>query len=501
MKKIIYIMAALCFLGCEGFLEKEPQDALTADGFYETANDATLAVNAAYSTFQNLNYYGFNFPVLSNISGGDAVKGGFGAGDRPSYLQFGSYEVNSGNLRAKEYFISAFGGVNRANQVLDNVTEMDLADDFPESLKNRILGEARFLRALNYYNLVLTFGGMPLVSSVPTVTDEPLPRASVQETWDFIIQDLEIAEGLLPATYHVDGERQNVGRATSGAANAMLARIHAFRGNWNDVRTYADAVINDTEGNYGLAGDYGSNFGSDGNNNVESIFEIQYTAGVTSVNVWSGPGGGGDWNSNQLSRYAHPQEQPAGAGGWAFMQPTQDLVDDYEAGDLRLPATVYQTGDAIGAEVFDPASTNHLANAGMFGLKKYTIPNDGNSGQGNAINYKIIRFAEVLLLKAEAENELVGPTAAALDPINLVRNRAGLLPIDATNNPGLDQTMLRDLIVHERRVELAMEGIRFFDLTQRGLAESELGSRGFSAGDEIFPIPSDELDLTGWDQN
>lgn len=493
MKNIAIICITLTFvlLACEEFLEVQPQDSLTTTGFYNTADDAIAAVNAAYDGFQHLNYYGFNYPMILNISGGDAVKGGYGAGDRAEYLEFGNYSVTNENIRNTELYQAAWGGVNRANSVLDNVSQMEVGSDFSQELKDRILGEATFLRAIHYYNLVLGYGGMPLYEEVPSVDSDPLPRASREDTWAFIIQDFKDAAAALPDTY--DGA--NLGRATRGAANAMLARISAMLGNWQDVITYTDAVIN-SPANYALAEDYGSNFDGTGNNNVESIFEIQYTLSNTSLNVWSDAG---DWNSNGISKYASPQVDNS---GWAFMSPTENLVNDYENGDLRLPATVYRPGDPFGDTTFDPTRGTHLANAGQYGLKKYTgLDLDQTNGNGFDINWKIIRFGEILLLRAEAENELNGMTDAALEPLNRIRARAGLPAVNPTNNPGLNQDMLRDIILHERRVELAFEGVRFYDLIYRNRAVEVLGPRGFENSDQLFPIPPSEIALTGWDQN
>lgn len=496
MKKLKYILLTTLFFGCDDFLNIDPQDSLTSSGFYQTENDAISAVNAAYDAFQTLNYYGFNLPVLTNVSAQDAVKGGFGAGDRSGYLEFANYTVNESNTRSKEFFQTAFGGINRANQVLDNITPVQTGPNMSEVVKNRVLGEARFLRALNYYNLASAFGGMPLFESVPKVDSEPIPRATKEETWNFIIRDFEAAAGLLPDNYNAG----DLGRASKGAARAMLARIHAARGEYAIAKTYIDQVMTSSAG-YDLAPTYAENFGETGNNNLESIFEIQYSHGTTSLNVWSGTG---DWNSNQVSRYTAPQEAPTPAeGGWAFMQPSQDLVDDYESGDLRLDATVYQDGDPIGDGFFTPNETSHAGNAGQYGNKKYTTVNsDGTGGQGAAINYKVIRFAEILLLKAEVENELnAGVPSSALEALNRVRTRAGLTEVNATNNPGLDQVMLRDIILHERRIELAMEGVTFFDFNLRGLGVQMYGDHGFEAGDELFPIPASEIELTGWQQN
>lgn len=492
MKKIIYVcsIVLITLFSCDDFLEIEPQDSLTSTGFYITAKDAVLAVNAAYDGFQTLNYYGLNYPMMLNLSGGDAVKGGFGAGDRAQYLEYINFNVTDGNIRTQEFYQSAWGSINRANQVLDNVGIMETGPEFSEALKSRILGEATFLRALHYYNLVLGFGGMPIYTTVPKIEDDPFPRASIDDTWAFIIQDLQDAAASLPDAY----ESADLGRATKGAANAMLARISAFRGNWSDVVTYTNAVISSPAG-YDLAPDYGSNFDGSGNNNIESIFEVQYTISSTSLGVW---GQAGDWNSSALSRYSAPQLEN---GGWAFMSPSQDLVDDYEAGDLRLAATVYQTGDPYNGGTFDPTAGTHAANAGNFGLKKFTGVGDDTNGLGFAINLKLVRFGEILLLKAEAENELNGPTATALDPLNRIRVRAALPEVNAVNNPGLDQSVLRDILLHERRIELSYEGVRFYDVIHRGRAAEFFGARGFEPGDELFPIPPAELEETGWEQN
>ncbi|WKN44933.1 RagB/SusD family nutrient uptake outer membrane protein [Tunicatimonas pelagia] len=491
MKKLLYFILIIGVAACDDFLEEEPQDSLTVLDFYNNAQDAIAAINAAYDGFQHLDYFGFNYPMILNISGADAIKGGFGAGDRPGYLEFGNYNVTAENTRSLEFYRSAWGGVNRANGVLVNVGDMVVDSDFSQELKDRILGEAHFLRAIHYYNLVLGFGGMPLYEEVPSVGDEPLPRTSIEETWDFIIADFQAAAMMLPATY----DAANQGRATSGAANAMLARIAALQGRWDDVLAFINLVEN-SEANYQLAEDYGSNFDGTGNNNSESIFEIQYTLTNTSLNVWNEAG---DWNSFGLSRYASPQVD---GSGWAFMSPSEDLVQDYEEGDLRLPATIYREGDPYGPDTFDPARGSHLSNAGPYGLKKYTNLNlDGTNNNGFDINWKVIRFGEILLLRAEAENELNGPTEAALAPLNQIRARAGLAPINATNSPGLDQNTLRDIILQERRIELAFEGVRFYDLVYRDRAIEILGPQGYELSDNLFPIPPSELDLTGWDQN
>ncbi|MFI8378357.1 RagB/SusD family nutrient uptake outer membrane protein [Leeuwenhoekiella sp. NPDC079379] len=493
MKKYIVLglLSALTITGCEDFLEIDPQDSLTTTAFYTNAADAVAAVNAAYDGVQHLNYYGFNYPIILNIAGGDAIKGGFGAGDRPAYLELETFDITPQNLRIQEFYAMAWGGVNRANQVLDNVSQMEISGDFTESLQTRILGEATFLRALHYYNLVLAFDGMPIYTSVPEINSEVLPRSTTEETWQFIISDFADAATMLPDSYDV----ANTGRATKGAANAMLARIFALKGEWDKVDTYADLVLNSPVG-YDLAPTFAENFDDRGNNNSESLFEIQYTLSNTSLDIWNSSG---DWNSNFLATYSAPQ---VGGAGWSFMSPTQNLVDAFDEGDIRLGETVYRPGDAYGDGVFDPNNGDHFANAGLYGHKKLTgLVFDGSAENGFNYNYKIIRFAEVLLLKAEAQNELNGPTATAFNPLNRIRERASLDPVNAINNPGITQEELRDIILHERRVEFAMEGLFFYDAIYRGRGVEFFGARGYSPGDEIFPIPPSEIAQTGWSQN
>jgi hypothetical protein len=491
IKLAVIVTASALLVGCEDFLDKSPQDSLTSGSFYKTANDAISAVNAAYDGFQHMNYYGFNYPLIVNVLGGDALKGGLGAGDRSEYLEFENFNITADNIRIKEFYEQAWGCINRANSVIENVSKMEPSGTFTEGLKSRIIGEAQFLRSLHYYNLVLAFGGMPLYEEVPRINERAKPRATEEETWAFIIQGFKNAATNLPDTY----DAANTGRATKGAANAMLARIYALRAQWADVKTQV-GLVKSSPARYDLIDDYASNFDNRGNNNRESIFEIQYTLSNTSINVWNAAG---DWNSNWFSKYSAPQ---VGNAGWGFMSPTQELVDDYEAGDIRLPATVYRPGDPYGTGTFDPAVGTHLANAGKFGLKKYTgLDFTGAASNGFDYNYKIIRFGEILLLEAEAENELGGPTAAALDPLNRIRARARLRPVNATNNPGLTKETFRDLILRERRVELAYEGLRFYDVLKRGKAPAIFGRRGYGSEDRLLPIPASEIALTGWEQN
>ncbi|MBD0833409.1 RagB/SusD family nutrient uptake outer membrane protein [Aestuariibaculum sediminum] len=485
---------SLIILGCDDILDLAPQDTLTEEAFYQTAEDAVIAVNAAYDPFQNLFYYGFAYPILGNLASGDAMKGGFGSGDQAAMLQFQDFSSDASNGRLNDYWKAIWPGVLRANVVLEKVPEIDM----DESLKNRVLGEAKFIRALNYYNLTMTWGDLPIYDFVPTATTESLPRSPKSEVVAFIEQDLKDAINLLPDAS--DYAPADVGRASKGSAQGLLARLYANLGRWPEASGIVDDIMKSPMG-YDLAADYANNFNGEGDNNIETLFEIQYNTG-TSPDQWSD---NGQWNGNQIADTWGPIGTAEDAiFGWGFSAPTEELVTSYEAGDLRLPATVLQPGDEFLGDTFDPENSGHFDNTGsMYGNVKYINP--GASGPGtldSPVNFKIIRFAEMLLIKAEALNEGSNDQQNAVMYLDMVRERAGLDGIEATLGYLPGQAELREIIYNEMRIELALEGTTFFNFVSRGLGSNMYGDRGFQAGqDELFPIPQGALDINGWSPN
>ncbi|MBD0825436.1 RagB/SusD family nutrient uptake outer membrane protein [Aestuariibaculum marinum] len=485
---------SLIIISCDNILDLDPQDTLTEDVFYQTAEDAVIAVNAAYDPFQNLFYYGFAYPILGNLAGGDAIKGGFGSGDQAAMLQFQDFTSDASNGRLNDYWKAIWPGVLRANVVLTKVPDIDM----DEALKNRVLGEAKFIRALNYYNLTMTWGGLPIYDFVPTATTESLPRSSRADVLKFIEEDLLDAINLLPNAS--DYAPADVGRASKGSAQGLLARLYANSGRWGEASKIVDDIMA-SPASYALVPDYANNFNGEGDNNIETLFEIQYNTG-SSPDQWSD---NGQWNGNQIADTWGPIGTAEDAiFGWGFSAPSEDLVNSYEAGDLRLPATILQPGDEFLGDIFDPENSGHFANTGsMYGNVKYINP--GASGAGSLdspVNFKIIRFAEMLLIKAEALNEGANDQQNAIMYLDMVRERAGLAGIQTTLGYLPGQSELRDLIYKEMRVELALEATSYFNFVSRDLGSQMYGARGFKVGqDELFPIPQGALDINGWNPN
>jgi hypothetical protein len=360
--------------------------------------------------------------------------------------------------------------------------------------RSRIVGEAKFLRAFYYFNLVNIFGKVPLKTK-PALTSEELqvPLSPVSDIYAQIESDLTDAQQVLPASYSSD----ELGRATRGAALGLLAKVFLFEEKWQKSVDAID-TLQSLDVSYSLMPVYRNNFELDYENNSESIFEIQHLSGQD------------PFEGSYLNQWFSPQ----GENGYYFDNPTKDLVDEYEMVsvtiyDPRLDYSIGRNGGKwMNGEDFDP-SWSTTGNLG----KKHVQPLDevkaGTKGDGG-LNYTYMRYAEVLLMKAEALNEL-GKTPQALIPLNEVRKRArdsylydkelggygtvpaNLLP-DVTST---DKDEVRTAIRHERRVELALEFHRFFDLMRYGkeAAESALSSEGFNyETDRYFPLPQSELD-------
>ena len=483
MKKInfvILVLSAASFCSCEDFLSKEPLNDLTVEKFYETEADVTAGLIGAYNDFQYTRFIPHNFVCITSIAAGDAWEPNSNA---PGLKEYEKLEVTSSNGDGKnlEIFIQAFGIIGEVNRVLLYLPEINTT----EEAKNELEGEIRFLRALSYYHLVGLFGGMPILREATNFADEvDFTRATVQETWAFVIEDLTYAAANLPASR----DQANQGRATRGSANGLLARILAMRaaddaGLWQRAKEAAQAVIND---GYSLDPDYANNFKASGDYNSESLFEIGYDP--------ESP----DAQGNQV----HPFNTAPFAGGWSYGESTSQTYKNFEADDvIRRKASVYMIGDTINdtERVWDGSdnpeflspSPNGFVRAGT---AKYNTPNQPCCS-GSGINFKLIRFAEMLLVMAEAENEL-GNTASALGYLKQVRDRANL----NTDMTLTDQASVREMIFMERMAELTMEGVKYYDLVQRNRGR-DFKIKTYNRDEFLFPIPQAEIDKNGWQQN
>lgn len=449
------------------FLEVAPEGQAVSEDFFETQQHAVEAVNSIYGNLREWNNIAFAFLAITTITSDNAEKGSV-AGDAGFLENFDNFSLTSTEGQLNGYWVGQYQGINLVNQVLTNVPEIEM----DESLKARLLAEAKFIRAYHYFNLVRTFGGVPIVSELPVTPEELNPtRASREEVYNFIISDLTEAAAVLPTNY----DAVNIGRATKGAALTLLAKAQLYQENWTEVLNLTEQVMGL---GYMLTPSYGDIFTLAGENNIESIFEIQ---------AQTIPGNCGASNS-QWAEVQGVREQ----FGWGFVEPTQDLVDAFEEGDERMEATILFRGEITPAgDKINDNTPNPRYN------QKAYVPGSvtRECGYAKDQNIRILRFAEVLLMHAEAANEL-GQTEKALESLNMVRVRAGLEPVAAAT-----QEELRNIIWHERRVELALEsGDRYFDLVRQGRAGEVLRAqgKGFTDGvNEVMPIPQQQIDLSG----
>jgi len=489
--KIKYIAVFICGLfvttACNDQLDTEPQGIYTNTTFYQTEAHAIFTVNAVYeitafSTIKN------SLWVFGDVASDDAIKGG-NPGDQSDINFINDFNTNPDNGFVEGIWKQYYEGITRANKTIFYVPSIEMDDE----LKERIVGEAKFLRAYFYFHLVNIFGEIPL-KTVPAFSPDELqvPTSSVSEIYAQIETDLSEASEVLPESF----SGSELGRATKGAALALYAKVLLFQEKWDQALDQVTQV----EGlGYSLMPVYGQNFQLPFENNSESIFEIQHLA---EQNPFTG---------SSLNQWFSPFDE----SGYFFNAPTQDFVDEFEvtAGDVvdpRLDYTVGREGQKwLNGEDFNPEwspSTGYL-------VKKHSQPlsevGKGRKGDGD-LNYTFMRYAEILLIKAEVLNEL-GRSAEALFPLNEVRTRAresylfdpelpgsgtipdNLLPdITSTN-----ASTLRDAIRHERRVELGMEFHRFFDLMRYGktVAERALSDTNFNYDQtRYFPIPQSEKD-------
>ncbi len=471
---LIVVMITAIGTGCKkNFLEVQPQGTTTATQFWVTPEDATMAVNAMYANLRGWTEVAFAPIALESLGSDDTETGSDPSdGSVPFMNTYNNFTVTSTQGQLSDFWNGRYQEINLCNQVLDNIPNIEM----DANLKARNLAEAKFIRAYEYFRLVRAFGDVPLRLNVPVNASEyNIPRTARAQVWAAIEQDLTDAAGALPATY----SGADVGRATKGAAQALHAKVALYQSKWADVKTYTEQVM---AGPYSLFPNYEQLFRIQNENSSESIFEIQ--AALVSGNPEA---------SN--SQYSQVQGIRGTVGGWGFNVPTANLVAEYETGDPRKDATIVFRGETTPEGDIIPASVPNP----MYNQKSYVPFASIISGytEGCQQNIRVMRFAEVLLMNAEANNEL-SSSGPALISLNAVRARArggavGILP-DVTTT---DQALLRAAIYHERRVELAMEFDRYFDVVRQGRAATVFGPLGWTANkNEVWPVPQGEIDLS-----
>ncbi|QEH42146.1 RagB/SusD family nutrient uptake outer membrane protein [Chitinophaga sp. XS-30] len=479
---IIGIAAALTISACsKSWLNPAVPGEFTATDstFIDPAN-AVKFVNACYTQLLTWDQSGFAWVGVTSITSDDADKGSAPGDLGTDKDQLDNLTYSSTTPSFRSLWRSNSQGISRCNQALANVPKFQITD----ALKSRLRGEALFLRAFYYFNMVRSFGDVPIVDTVvnaenPADLEKINSRRPVADVYAFIESDLNLALSLLPGKEAYDAA--DLGRATKGAAAALLAKVSMYQQKWDQVLLLTDDIIDGTYGAYALVPDYATIWREVGENNAESLFEIQSkgTAPFAAVQQYSQVQGirGGTFN--------------AGAQvftGWGFNSVSEDLYNAYENGDVRRKATIMSIGDTL----FDGVIIINAANP-RYNYKAYvsrTQETYGNTTSTANKNVRILRMGEVYLMNAEAANEL-GQASKAQFSLNAVRNRAGL-----ANTPAASQTDLRSAIWKERRVELAMEHDRFYDLVRQGRAGEVMRAHGKAFVDgkhEVFPVPQDEI--------
>lgn len=476
-KYILASMLATALLGCgEDFLDRAPLDTINSASFFQTEQDAINAVNGAYQPLQWPKLYNMRM-WTTDIMAGNSIVGAGGGTDGIETQDMANFVVNSANEGVLDLWRGPAPGILRCNIILQQVPDMNI----DEEVKNRVLGEARFLRAHYYFILVRFFGDVPLILEPQNPADDLRPaRTSAAQVYKQIIEDLETAKELLPTRESYGAG--DLGRASKGAAAGMLAKVHLTLGNFQQTVELADEVAGL---GYALNPQYADNFDPLNPNSPESLFEVQYF-GKTNYDFWS------DENqSSWLSAFTGPRNADMVFGGWGWNQPTQEFIDAYEEGDQRKDVTVLYEGGPD----FDGQEYKASYSFTGYNLRKFLVSKSvADAYDDSPMNFPVLRYADVLLMKAEALNEL-GRTTEAEAPLNEVRNRAGL--DDLT---GLSQAAFREAVLHERRMELAFEGQRWFDLTrvnngQYGLDFlHSIDKTNANPNHLLFPIPQKERD-------
>ncbi|SEL99602.1 Starch-binding associating with outer membrane [Olivibacter domesticus] len=467
MKNILLYCLFICILnsGCKkDFLGRAPISDTDTENFYRSPEDMLQAVNAAYSYLRENGQYGQTLYAVGEVASDNTEILDAQAGIDISQIDDFTTLTNNGLL--DDMWNHHYKGILSCNAVIDRIGNVAM----DEALKNRYIAEARFLRALMYFNMVRTFGDIPLVTKEILKPEEgyAYTRNLSTEVYEQIITDLEFAAQTLPIRYAA----ADLGRATAGAARGLLAKVYLTRQNWEQAATQAKLVID--LGIYMLMPEYADVFAISNKNGPESLFEVQYKKG--------GYGLGSPFNNRFAPRQSGQLVSTIGAGT-GHNHPTAEMASVYEVGDKRKEAAMaegYQNGNQFVAVRY---------------VKKYLDPALFEAGDADN-NWPILRYADILLMRAEALNELgYTPNGEAFELLNQIRKRAGLSEKDATTLP--DQVSFRDALAQERRVELAYENHRWFDLVRTGRALEVLGQKGenIQSHQLLFPIPQVQIDI------
>jgi hypothetical protein len=478
---LILIITASMLVSCNK-LKEDPRAVITEDQFYKTQADAVAAVTAVYNTlnsdpFADFAIYGRNLNLLTGNGSDDQVFSP--SNTNPDVRALGTATYITANDRVRKNWTQHYYGISRANVAIDKIPTID----FDATVRSRLVREAKFIRALLYFNLVRFHGAVPLVLHDPTTTNVEelkIGRTSSDSIYAQIIEDLTDATNL-PA---VQAEK---GRVTSGSAYGLLAKVYVTRKQWSKALETLQKVI--TPGhvpgaqgvyNYDLFDNFKDAFQKPTKNGKEHLFSVQFESNLGAKN-----------SQQQLSNTNFASFNPAVYAGDI---PDEHLVEIFDDADTRKSVTFFNKllNPATG-QIVDFGSVTRFAKFIDFSLTPLT------SQAQSGINYPVLRYSDILLLYAEVVNELNGPTADAYAAINKVRKRAyGGVAHDLAT--GISQADFREAVFIERRKEFVQEGNRWFDLVRKGTLVEELKkipakAPNVSLKNYLYPIPQVEIDL------
>ncbi|TDN94988.1 putative outer membrane starch-binding protein [Salegentibacter sp. 24] len=477
-KKYLFgLLIVASFTACDDELDLEPISQETVDNAYATGTQLQAALTGVYESFQSNDYYVWDRILFEDVRSDNAYAGG----DNPEIFQIDAIDISTTNSRVFNAWSAIYNAISKANLVIERapLIEQDITPDQRED----IIGQALFLRAFHYYNLVKLWGGVPLITE-PIKSVDPsevrLPRSSKEEVYAQIITDLEMAAEMLPDTYGDDAS-VNKARATRGAANALLAKVYAQKPSpeYSAVLDYANAVIT-SSANYELLENYDFLFDGNHYNNSESILEVQYLGGDE-----------GTWGPQM-----HLPPSISGDTWRKFVTPSVDLVAafDSENDQIRKDATILF--EAV------PWIDEYWGNSPN-SMVPFAYKWRNASGWASADNIYLLRLADIMLIKAEALNELGRPGEAA-EVVNIIRERVELPPLSDAETASTDT--MRDAILKEKRLELSLEAERWSDLVRYSVAVEVMNSvddvdlranqpvdYNMTQDEVLLPIPQNEI--------
>jgi hypothetical protein len=474
------------FVSCEDILTTEPENAISSTEFFKNELQVEQAVIGAYAKLQGMyaNQWKFTEQRSDNtiIQFDDANRG-----PHPTWF-IDEFVMTSSNQNLEPYWEGIYQGIQRTNSVLNNIDDVQFSN---EDLKGQLVGEAKFLRAFYYFNLVRLFGDVPLVLNQVQSPDQAFAslerRANTEEIYEQIIKDANEAAALLPESY----SSGNQGRATEGAVRTLLSDIYLTRQNYPEAVDELEKVM---ALGYSLLPNYADVFDPNNKNHPESIFDVNYaelesnrSLGSSFIYSFAPHNSGTEITGDNGGR-------PVGLN-----IPTRDILNAYDSGDIRI-------NSSIGFYV-NPENSQHGIAIGdtILYVKKFDHPHSVRGVTND--NWPVYRYAHVLLMMAEAMNEIQGPSSEAYSYIDQVRQRAKLDPL----TQGLTKPEFREAVYHEQRVELAFENHRWFNLLRTGRAKETMMQHAPSVKDLqphleepvyviedyklLYPIPERELTL------